>query len=542
MTSAINFLSINENFPVAGQENDTQVFRDNFDTIKNNFRAAQEEITILQTFSASVESDNEFNNNRITGAILQRTSDLFLDLGDFNGDAIDWEVGPYQKYAVTGAVNFAFENFYNSDGDATQRVGKVVLELTLGDGAFSTVTFASSGGTIVNKLDFPDIDTGEYGTGDVVILSPTDPIFIEVWQHSQTNLYVRYINPPAIVIPETEIATATDVLLTDPTTDQVLKYNGTKWVNSSVPAPELAINALTDVTISGTPVTNQILKWDGEAWINGSVNISEIPVNLNNINDVTITSATNNSALKYETIPAKWVNANYDQLVSYTVTISDDGSGIQDVFFLNGISLKTNLGVSPQLNFVEGYKYRFDISDSSNAAGPLKFSTTPDTAVPASVTNYTTGVTQVGTAGTPGAYVDITITSSTPSTLYLWSDETGVDTSNIGGSVKILKTFNQKFTGSEDLASGGAASLLRTASYFTTEEAETATLANGVEGQIKVFAMVTAIDDMVITVNSAGWQESGSGTITFSARGQACTLQYINGKWFCVGNNGAVFA
>jgi hypothetical protein len=113
MTSAINFLSINENFPVAGQDNDTQVFRDNFDTIKNNFRAAQEEITVLQTFSASVESDNDFNNNRITGAILQRTSDLFLDLGDFNGDAIDWEGGPYQKFVVTGAVNFAFENFYN---------------------------------------------------------------------------------------------------------------------------------------------------------------------------------------------------------------------------------------------------------------------------------------------------------------------------------------------------------------------------------------------------------------------------------------------
>lgn len=466
MTSAINFLSINENFPVSGQDNDTQVFRDNFDTIKNNFRAAQEEITVLQTFSASVESDNDFNNNRITGAILQRTSDLFLDLGDFSGDAIDWEAGPYQKLAVTGAVNFAFENFYNSDGDATPRVGKVTLELTLGDGEFSTVTFVSSGGTIINKLDFPPIDTGEYGTGDLVILSPTTPVFIEIWQHSQVNLYIRYINPPAA-----------------------------------------------DTTLV-----------------------------LNNITDVTITAPANNSTLKYEAIPAKWVNANYDQLIAYAVKILDNGSGTQDVFYLNDVAIKTSSGVTSSLNFIEGYKYRFDISDPSNTAGPLKFSTTPDTAVPASVTNYTTGVTQVGTAGTTGAYVDITITSETPSVLYLWSDETGVDTSNIGASVKISKTSNQKYTGSEDLAAGGAASLVRTASYFTTGAAETASLAAGTEGQIKVFAMVDTAGDMVITVGSAGWKASGSGTITFDAIGQACTLQYINSKWFCVGNNGAAFA
>ena len=31
--SDINYLNINENFPVAGEDNDTQVFRSNFNTI-----------------------------------------------------------------------------------------------------------------------------------------------------------------------------------------------------------------------------------------------------------------------------------------------------------------------------------------------------------------------------------------------------------------------------------------------------------------------------------------------------------------------------
>ena len=96
--------------------------------------------------------------------------------------------------------------------------------------------------------------------------------------------------------------------------------------------------------------------------------------------------------------------------------------------------------------------------------------------------------------------------------------------------------------GAEDLAASAAASLTKPTSYFSTAAAETATLAAGVEGQVKVFAMYADSGDMVITVTNAGWKSSGTGTITFSAIGQACTLQYINSKWFCIGNNGAAFA
>ena len=96
--------------------------------------------------------------------------------------------------------------------------------------------------------------------------------------------------------------------------------------------------------------------------------------------------------------------------------------------------------------------------------------------------------------------------------------------------------------GTEDLASTAAASLKLTGSYFSTAAAETATLAEGVEGQFKTFAMKADSGDMVITVTNAGWKSSGTGTITFNDIGDGCTLQYMGGKWFCVGNNGASFA
>ena len=118
-------------------------------------------------------------------------------------------------------------------------------------------------------------------------------------------------------------------------------------------------------------------------------------------------------------------------------------------------------------------------------------------------------------------------------------------TSNGGTTITVsevnkqIQPFNNS---SEDLASGGAANLALTTSYFSTATAETATLAAGVNGQIKTFAMYADTGDMVITVTNAGWKSSGTGTITFNDIGDACTLQYINSKWFCIGNNGCVFA
>ncbi len=118
-------------------------------------------------------------------------------------------------------------------------------------------------------------------------------------------------------------------------------------------------------------------------------------------------------------------------------------------------------------------------------------------------------------------------------------------TSDAGSTITVndvnkrIQPFNNT---SEDLAASGAANLALTTSYFSTSTSETATLAAGVNGQIKTFAMFADSGDMVITVTNAGWKTSGTGTITFDTIGDACTLQYINGKWFCIGNNGCVFA
>jgi hypothetical protein len=117
---------------------------------------------------------------------------------------------------------------------------------------------------------------------------------------------------------------------------------------------------------------------------------------------------------------------------------------------------------------------------------------------------------------------------------------TGTMTVELPANVSV--TGQLLLTSSQNLASGGSANVSVVASYFTTTGASTATLAAGTTGQIKTFMMAGDGGDMVITVTNAGWKSSGTGTITFDDIGDGCTLQYINSKWYCIGQNGVTFA
>ena len=134
-----------------------------------------------------------------------------------------------------------------------------------------------------------------------------------------------------------------------------------------------------------------------------------------------------------------------------------------------------------------------------------------------------------------------TITFATPGTF-----EFEFLSSNGGSTISIFdlnRNLDPMYLPStEDVAASAPISLTTTNSRFNTVTSETATLADGDEGQLKTLVMEGYGGPMVVTVSNAGWKSSGTGTITLNGLGVSCTLQYINGKWFCIGNNSCSFA
>ena len=201
--SNINYLSINENFPVAGQDNDTQVFRDNFDTIKTSLRLAQEEITALEDATGGISASanatgngSDFAGRVIEDVVLAQSRGLYQDLGATTKADVDFQDGHYQTYELTGDISaFKFLNF-PGDPNITEPVtgyGKVIIEFTSQNSLDRKITFTTSesGATSIKKSNFPALALS--GSHDLEVSSETNPVIIEIWRHSVENIYINYI-------------------------------------------------------------------------------------------------------------------------------------------------------------------------------------------------------------------------------------------------------------------------------------------------------------------------------------------------------------
>lgn len=193
MTSNINYVSINENFPVAGQDNDTQVFRDNFDTIKTSLRNAKTEIESLQNATGGlqlteIDEGSDFNDRYVSRAILSEVTDKVHNGNNPSATQdIDFGIGSYQVWRLTSNSSFTFKGFPTVNPPVPNRVGKLILEL-YGDGSERIITLLATGGSAIKKNGFPEIVSG-----DLAVTSATNPVFLEVWSHQSDTIFVKYL-------------------------------------------------------------------------------------------------------------------------------------------------------------------------------------------------------------------------------------------------------------------------------------------------------------------------------------------------------------
>ena len=89
-------------------------------------------------------------------------------------------------------------------------------------------------------------------------------------------------------------------------------------------------------------------------------------------------------------------------------------------------------------SFNVGRTYKYNLEDASNNNHPLKFSADDAEGTNGTGTEYTAGVSKVGTAGTSGAYTSIEVTDSTQSSIFAYADGTPAgSTTGVGFGINI---------------------------------------------------------------------------------------------------------
>jgi hypothetical protein len=131
--------NIDGTYPVAGQDNSSQGFRDNFTATKNNFTEAKTEIEDLQSNKASLNGANDFSGNSITDAEFKDNSETVFAHGSIDGTiTLNHENGHYQTLTTTGTITLGFLNM-----PAANKLGRIVLDVTVASTAH-TITIPSS--------------------------------------------------------------------------------------------------------------------------------------------------------------------------------------------------------------------------------------------------------------------------------------------------------------------------------------------------------------------------------------------------------------
>ena len=153
--SNINPQNIDGTFPIAGQDNNSQGFRDNFTGTINNFTRAAAELSDLQTYAVvtgpltSVGQTGTPTNNmnytyltkpQLLGAV--ETSKNVGNIATSGTIQVDWSQGHYQTVGATGSVSLSF----TSTWPTTSLYTKLILQIK----AWGTTTIALDSKVSVN--------------------------------------------------------------------------------------------------------------------------------------------------------------------------------------------------------------------------------------------------------------------------------------------------------------------------------------------------------------------------------------------------------
>jgi hypothetical protein len=188
-----NISNIDEEYPVAGQDNDSQGFRDNFNAIKTALEQTDTDVNDLYNTTAKLNQDNVFYDTEndepvvISGANFKEVTE-YVNVGTDSikaSGAVNFTDGHYHVLTVDAASLNLILSAWPSSG----RVAKMTVQLSLdpnGSSSSCDITFTSEGGaTIQSEVGF---------TNPVTINSSVNQKIFEFWTYNGGNtIFARYL-------------------------------------------------------------------------------------------------------------------------------------------------------------------------------------------------------------------------------------------------------------------------------------------------------------------------------------------------------------
>ena len=166
MTSQVNPNNIDGTYPIAGQDNDSQGFRDNFTNIRNNLTYVKAEIediqnkAIFKTALSNTTLDNEFAGNIISNPSLTAWRETYNNIGSASGSVtVDFANGNFQKITMAGSMTLTFSFPTNTNN----QLASIKLWIVNSNSSY-TLTLPNS-----VTLGDPDTVAGLTGTSPPII-------------------------------------------------------------------------------------------------------------------------------------------------------------------------------------------------------------------------------------------------------------------------------------------------------------------------------------------------------------------------------------
>lgn len=181
--STVQYENLDEEFPIAGQDNDSQGFRDNFSITKTALQNAASELTDLLTNGARKDVDNDFNNILISNAKTNKISQTVYNTGNLEVDSnIEWTDGAYQNVTVGIDPITLILGAWPENGT----YGKIRMALRSNANIQRDITLlAANTGIIRTSPNWP---------ATLRVTSSSTPVFVDAWtSDGGSTVFLEYL-------------------------------------------------------------------------------------------------------------------------------------------------------------------------------------------------------------------------------------------------------------------------------------------------------------------------------------------------------------